>query len=321
VHEHALVNKRGDVVTLLDYGARIRSIQIETVAGTRELVLGYPRSENYRDDRYYLGASIGRYCNRIGNAHFAIDGEAHPLVANEGANQLHGGPVGFDRRFWELEANADREAASYSLYSASGDQGFPGNVHASVRYSWTDERELQIRFAATTDSPTHVSLTNHAYFNLDPGVGVILDHKVRIDSRHILETDEQNIPTGNRSALEGTALNLLSVTSVRSILEARDPHVQRNNGADFNFVLGHDPVVAEVWSSTGDLRMTVQTTYPGLQFYTGQHLGAPFERYGGLCLEPQYYPDSPNQASFPSTLLLPGDVYDESIVFQFLEIE
>jgi aldose 1-epimerase len=111
------------------------------------------------------------------------------------------------------------------------------------------------------------------------------------------------------------------VTSVRSILEARDPHVQRNNGADFNFVLGHDPVVAEVWSSTGDLRMTVQTTYPGLQFYTGQHLGAPFERYGGLCLEPQYYPDSPNQASFPSTLLLPGDVYDESIVFQFLEIE
>lgn len=321
LHDHTLVNSRGDAVTLLNFGARIDSIQIKTATGMRELVLGYPQREDYLDDGYFLGASIGRYCNRIGKARLTIDGVDYQLAANEGANQLHGGPLGFDKRFWDLSEDSDYQSAFYSLNSASGDQGFPGNVHAMVCWTWTDERELNIRFTATTDSPTHVNLTNHAYFNLDSQQSTILDHRIRIDSHSIVETDDQNIPTGELSALQGTALSLLDVTAVRDILGGKDPRVQRSNGVDFNYVLGSDAVAAEVWSSAGDLKMTVRTTYPGLQFYTGQHLGAPFERYGGLCLEPQYFPDSPNHPGFPSTLLMPGETYDESLSLTFTELQ
>jgi len=320
LYDHALVNRRGDVVTLLDFGARIASVRIAAETGARELVLKYPRREDYLDDGAFLGASIGRFCNRIGNAHFTIDGVGYQLTPNEGANQLHGGPVGFDKRFWELQGDADLQSATYSLNSADGDQGFPGSVHATVCFTWTDDRELGIRFTATTDKPTHVNLTNHAYFNLDAGETTVLDHKVRIDSQRILETDDQNIPTGTLSDIEGTTLGLLRPTAVGAILEAGDERVQRNNGVDFNFELGRDPVAAEVWSGKGDLKMAVRTTYPGLQFYTGQHLSAPFKRYGGLCLEPQYYPDAPNHANFASTLLMPGDTYDESISFEFTEL-
>lgn len=318
---YRLFNAHGDALELLDFGARIRSLTLAMPDGPRNVVLGYPRLEDYLADAYYIGATVGRYANRIGGARFSIDGHEYRLTANEGANHLHGGSEGFDKRFWEI-AESDASSVTYRLESPDGDQGYPGNVRVETRFELRDTRELAVRFRAVTDAASHVSLTQHAYFNLDGtnagrSASTMLDHGVRIASGRFTPTDAEQIPTGRIESVTGTALDLRSRKRIGDLVASRDPRVRKQRGADFNYALDDRNAAAELTSGRGDLRMSLSTSCPGIQLYTGQHLAAPFERYAGLCLEAQYFPNSPNEPGFPSTLLRPGETYDEFIALEF----
>lgn len=315
---HELVNARGDRIRLLNFGARIAAIDLELRGGPRRVTLAYPNKDDVLADRYFLGATIGRYCNRIRNARLPVGDRSWRLLANNGPHQLHGGPEGFHRRFWALGGDANSGHAEYRLCSPHGDQGFPGELEASVRFSWNDARELEIRYSASTDRPTHVNLSNHTYFNLDAAPDV-LDHHVSIDADAITEVDAELLPTGDYLPVAGTALDLRKGLSLRRLVESADSRVTNARGADFNYVLNGNDRAAVVRSKGGKLSLSVSTTCPGLHLYGGQNLGAPFLPCQGLCLETQYFPDSPNHPDFPSTLLAPGQIYSESTLYRFVE--
>jgi aldose 1-epimerase len=316
---HELLNSQGDRVSLLSFGARVSGIDLELEDGPRRVTLGYSCLPDWVADRYFVGATIGRCSNRIRDARFELDGALHVLMPNEGAHQLHGGPAGFHRRNWRRNGNADPGQAAFSLVSPDGEQGYPGELEATVRYTWNDQRELTVSFSATTNRPTHVNLCNHSYFNLDGAGGDILEHDILIDAESITETDTEFLPTGALADITDTTLDLRNDTRISTLCNSDDPRIANAGGCDFNYVLpGWEGPVARLTSSRGDLVMTVATTCPGLQFYTGQHLGPPFRRFGGLCLETQYFPDTPNQPAFPSTQLVPGQVYTASTTYRFI---
>jgi aldose 1-epimerase len=318
---HRLVNTHGDTADLLDFGARIRALTLALPGGPRNVVLGYRRLEEYLADRYYIGATVGRYANRIGGARFSLDGREYRLSANEGANHLHGGREGFDKRFWKVVESNDA-SVTYRLESPDGDQGYPANVAAEARFELRDTRELAIRFGATADAATYVSLTQHAYFNLGgaaPGApSTLLAHRVQVASSRFTPTDAELIPTGEIATVTGTDLDLRAAKRVGDLLASNDSCIRAARGADVNYVLEHGRPAAELVSGGGDLRVIVETSCPCLQLYTGQNLAAPFEPCAGLCLEPQYFPDAPNRPAFPSALLRPGERYEESLTFRFV---
>ncbi|HEX5788949.1 MAG TPA: aldose epimerase family protein [Woeseiaceae bacterium] len=316
---HELVNARGDRVQLCSFGARVASIQLELKGGRRQVTLGYPRLADYLDDRYFVGATIGRCANRIRGARLPVGHRCFRLTANDGANQLHGGPNGFHRRYWFVGGGATARHVEYCLQSPDGDAGYPGNLRASVRLSWNDERELSIRYAASTDLPTHVNLTNHTYFNLDGAGFDVLGHRVRIQADSITDVGPELLPTGALLPVEGTALDLRRSTALATLVGSGDRRVALAGGADFNYVLTGEEPAAAVTGSRGDLELEVHTTCPGLQLYSGQNLGAPFAPFAAFCLETQYFPDSPNQPRFPPTLLEPGRLYSESTTYRFFE--
>jgi aldose 1-epimerase len=315
---HDLVNSHGDRVRLLNFGARIASIELELRHGPRRVTLGYEDPRDYLTDRYFIGATVGRYCNRIRDARLPVHGREWRLVPNNGAHHLHGGAEGFHRRFWRVAAGADRRHAEYELRSPHGDQGYPGALDARVRFEWNDARELAIRYQASTDQPTHVNLSNHSYFTLD-GAADVLGHVCSVNADSITEVDQALLPTGRYLDLAGTDLDLRGGAALSRAYESRDPRIASAAGMDFNYVLNGKEPAATVRSPQGDLCLTVSTTCPGLQLYSGQNLGTPFAPCQGLCLETQYFPDSPNQPHFPSTLLMPGDSYRESTVYRFTE--
>jgi aldose 1-epimerase len=315
---HELVNTHGDRVRLLNFGARIASIELELRDGPRRVTLGYEDPRAYLSDPYYLGATVGRYCNRIRDARLPVRGRVWRLVPNSGAHQLHGGAEGFHRRFWQAVGDADLRHAEYRLLSPHGDQGYPGALEARVRFEWNDARELAIRYRATTDRPTHVNLSNHSYFKLDSAADV-LGHVCTVNADRITEVDEALLPTGRLLDVAGTAFDLRGEAPLGRVCERRDPRIVNAGGVDFNYVLNGAEPAAIVSTAPGDLSLAVSTTCPGLQFYSGQNLGSPFSPYQGLCLETQYFPDSPNQPHFPSTLLMPGRTYRESTFYRFTQ--
>lgn len=314
---HELVNSRRDRVHLLNYGARIKLLELRLSGGKRDVVLGYPNPEDYLQDSLYMGCTTGRYTNRIQGASFKIKSRDVRLLANEGAHQLHGGPQAFDKQYWSVAPGADEAQVEFLLVSRDGDQGFPGQLQVSVRYQWNDNRELRIEYAARSNRTTHVSLSNHAYFNLGERDD-IKAHMLRLAAREVLELDSGMIPTGRRLATEGTFLDF---TRRRRLDGAESDRNQPGDGfgIDVNYVLGHEQPAAELWSDTGDLKLSVRTSYPGLQVYNGYGLARPWRPFQGICLEPQYFPDSPNQPDFPSTLVQPGQVYREWLCYIFNE--
>lgn len=301
---------------MLNFGARITAIQLELPDGLRNVVLGYADPRSYLDDRFFLGATVGRFCNRIRAAQFSIGAAQYALAANEGIHQLHGGPRGFDRCYWHID-NADTSEASFRLVSADGDQGYPGTLQAIVRYQWDDDRCLRIRYRASCDKPTFVNLSNHSYFNLDANAATVLGHSVRIDADRFTDIDDEKLPTGDLAPVAGTDLDLRSARAVRELVSSVEPRLQSAKGPDLNYVLNESEVAATIGSAKGDLTLSVATSCPGLQLYCGQYLETPFKPYAGLCLESQFFPDSPNQPAFPSTLLRPGETYEEFTEYRF----
>ncbi len=316
--EQVLTNARGDRVTLLNFGARLTGIELQLPNGPRNVIVGYEDAADYLTDLYFMGATVGRFCNRIAGSRFILDGVEYSLDANEGRNHLHGGAGGFHARLWSSDSEVPDDTARYRLLSADGDQGYPGTLEAIVTYQWTDDRELVIELEAETDRPTHVNMTNHAYFNLAPDDADVLGHRLQVGSRQILQVDEELLPTGELLNVIDTELDLRQPRALQDVVGSQHPLIVRTGGLDFNYVLEASGGRAELESPNGDLCMQLTTTCPGLQVYGGHMLGPPFAPNGGMCLEPQHYPDTPNQSDFPATLLVPGERYSQMTRYRFI---
>jgi aldose 1-epimerase len=325
-----LENTAGLRIQVMDHGATWLSCSVPLPDGTRrEVLLGCASLADYQRQTAYLGASIGRYANRIGNARFVLDGQPHTLAANEGRNQLHGGPVGFDRRVWQLESHTALELVM-SLVSEEGDQGFPGQMTTTVRYSLGNDLSVHIGFDATVTAPCPVNLTHHAYFNLD-GDAADADcraHRLRIAAQEFLPVDAECIPIGERRAVAGTGFDFREPRPVGEAL-MRDEQQQLTRGYDHSYWLdaacadGSRPA-AEVEAGDGRVSLQLHTRLPALQFYSGNYLaGTPardgvYRQHAGLALEPQFSPDSPNHPEWPDCVLRPGQRYQQALHYRFL---
>lgn len=320
------------IVKITNYGGRLVEIRTPDKTHTAKntwtnVTNGFDRGDEYAGDNPYFGALIGRYGNRIGHATFKLDGKTYTLPKNDGDNTLHGGKQGFDRKIWN--ASVDGSALVLTYTSPDGEEGFPGTLTATVRYRVTGN-ELHIDYSATTDKPTVLNLTNHAYFNLNgAGEGDILKHTVVINAERFTPIDSGLIPTGERKPVAGTPFDFRTAHAIGERIGAKDQQLQYGKGYDHNFVLnssgGSLALAATVHSPDSGRVMEVLTTQPGLQFYTGNFLDGKIKGHGGktynfrsaLCMETQHFPDSPNKPDFPSVTLRPGQKYQSSTVYRF----
>ena len=312
-------------VKISNYGGTIVSILAPDRSGEMgEVTLGFDTIEGYLDSGFYLGATIGRYANRIANGGFSLDGVSYDLAINNGSNHLHGGIRGFDKVVWEPELLDSGLRLIYTSHDM--EEGYPGTLDASVTFTLRGD-SLEVDYLAETDKPTVVNLTNHAYFNLADG-GSILDHMLWIDADCYSPVNENLIPLGDHEAVRGSPFDFREEVEVGGRIN--DAHVQlaRGGGYDHNYVLNQitNPQIRVTDPESGRT-LEVSTTMPGVQFYTGNFLdgsdmgrNGPINRRSGLCFETQFFPDSPNQPGFPSTVLRPGEKYIEKTVYRFTSV-
>jgi aldose 1-epimerase len=317
-------------VKLMTFGAHVVAIDAPDRAGKKaDVVLGYDTLDGFlKDNKTYMGSIVGRYGNRIAKGTFSLDGQQYHLPRNNGPNTLHGGTDGFDRRNWT--AKQVPSGVEFTLVSKDGDQGFPGTLTAHVTYTLHGDA-LRIDYSAATDKDTVLNLTNHTYFNLS-GHGTILADKIMINSDKITPADKTLIPTGQFMPVAGTPFDFRAPTTIGDRIGVRDgaagQQLGYGGGYDHNYVLNGGPgmhLAARVMDPASGRILTVSTTEPGVQFYTGNSLdgsfhgvnGETYSKNTGFCLETQHFPDSPNQPSFPSTELKPGQTLHSTTIFQF----
>lgn len=311
---YTLTNERGFAVTITNYGGAVVSLKAPDRNGRfGDVVLGFETLGEYVRNPRYFGGLIGRHANRIDHGKFSLGGTEYQLTQNNGVNHLHGGFRGFDKRIWQ--ATTDDSALHLEYLSSDNEEGYPGNLRASVACKLSDNA-LEIDYEATTDRDTIVSMTNHSYFNLAGG-GDILSHELMLNANSFTPVSDDLIPTGEIKSVENTAMDF------------RNSRPIENGGYDHNFVLndydGSLRLAARLYEPTSGRVLEILTTAPGIQFYSGNFLdgsligrgGVPYEQYAGLCLEPQHFPDAPNHANFPSTTLRPGETYRHNSVYRF----
>lgn len=330
VELYTLTNSKGMEVSISTYGGIVTSIKVPDRSGKfADVVLGHDSVEPYvRNNSPFLGATIGRYGNRIGHARFTLDGVEYKLAANNGPNNLHGGPTGFNTRVWK--AKELKNGLELTYLSKDGEEGFPGNLSVTVTFTVTENNELRIRYQAATDKTTVVNLTNHSYFNLaGQGEGDVLGHLLMINADRFTPVDSDLIPTGELKPVEGTPFDFRKPTAIGARIDADDPQVKLGGGYDHNFVLNRTGPGLILAARAVDPRsgrvLETLTTEPGVQFYAGNFLdgsikgkgGKAYSKRYGFCLETQHYPDSPNKPSFPTTTLKPGERYDTTTVYRF----
>ena len=335
IWRYRLTNRCRMTVELVTYGARIHAIHVPDMHGNNEdITLGFDSLEGYLSENdAYFGATIGRYANRIGGARFDVNGTTHELSANEGANTLHGGHNGLDSCVWASESFDAGSAVGVEMtyFSPDGEMGFPGNLAVTVRYTLDDANRLRLHYSAVCDRATPVNLTNHVYFNLaGAGMPSVLEHVATLNASRFTPVNEAMIPTG---ALESVAYTPLDFMRPRRIGDAiDDDHEQliRAGGYDHNWVLDTEGdiarLAARVIEPESGRGLEMFTTEPGVQFYTGNNLPGGFvakndKTYpprSGFCLEAQRFPDAPNQAGFPDTILRPGAKYGQTTIYRFL---
>ncbi len=322
--EYLLDNGRGLTALIGTLGARLTSLRLARPgAPPVELVLGHARLRDYLEDDGYLGATIGRFANRIARGRFTLDGESFQVPPNNGPNALHGGPRGFDQALWRAMPEPGA-ALRLAHHSPDGDQGFPGAVEVGLRVRLTGPATLALEYEASTTRPTVVNLTNHSYFNLaGEGSGDILGHWLTIAADRFTPVDGTLIPTGELREVAGTPFDFRAPHRIGERIGAGDEQLWHAGGYDHNFVLSEPPgpdglrFAARLRAPDGGLALEVWTSEPGLQFYSGNFLrgawrgrdGVPHGYRMGLCLETQHFPDSPNQPHFPDTVLRPGQVF------------
>lgn len=320
VHAFTLTDASGQQAVITQYGGRLASWTTPMPGGPREVTLGFPTLEPYLADPAHLGALTGRYANRIRGGRFVLDGVEYHLPVNAPGCTLHGGPGGFAYKVWDAEP--DGETLRLTLHSPDGDQGFPGALDVVVEYR-LDANALTIDYAATTTAPTVINLTHHAYFNLAGG-GTVLDHALWVASTRVTPLDATLVPDGNIEDIAGTALDFSAATPVGARIGAAHPQLTLSNGYDICYVLADAPRAAPTLAARltgGGLVLETLTTEPGVQLYTGNWLGAPFGRNGGICLETQHFADSPNLPQFPSTVLRPGGRFVSRTVYRLRKHE
>jgi aldose 1-epimerase len=333
VQIYTLTNVHGIEARIMTYGATLVSLKTPDRAGNlKNIILGFDSLDPYVAGVPYFGATVGRYANRIAGGRFVLDGKSYQLPQNNGPNSLHGGNRGFDKRVWKAQSIETPSGPSLRLtyVSAAGEEGYPGELTAHVTYRLGNDDTLTIDYEATTTAPTPVNLANHAYFNLtgDPE-RTVLDQMLQINADRFTPVSASLIPTGEVRAVAETPFDFRTPHSIGSRISAKDEQLRLGGGYDHNWVLNSN--------GTGSLRLAavladpksgrsveISTTQPGLQFYSGNFLdgkaagaGTVFKHRTGLCLETQHFPDSPNQPSFPSTILRPGQTYSERTVLAF----
>ena len=327
-------NANGMAVRFIAYGGSIVSLEVPDRTGRlADVVLGYDSLEGYEADRHYLGALIGRYANRIAKGRFTLDGHVHSVTVNDGPNHLHGGRRGFHKVPWDVTPfeDGDVTGALLSYTSVTGDEGYPGTLSVSVMMTLNDDNELALDYAAVADEPTPVNLTQHSYFNLaGHDAGDIRAHELTIAASRYTPVDASLIPTGALYDVSGTPFDFRATQTIGAALDGEDDQLRIGGGGfDHNFVLDRaemagDVALAARLHDPGSGRMLeIYTTEPGLQLYSGQALGGVagkgivYPAYAGVALETQHFPDSPNQPSFPSTILRPGEGFTSRTVYRF----
>jgi aldose 1-epimerase len=333
IESYTLKNANGVEVRAITYGATITHLIVPDRSGAPgDIALGHDSVGGYVRWPSYFGAVVGRYGNRIARGRFTLDGTAYQLATNNGPNHLHGGVRGFDKVVWQATtAQTDSgPSVTFTYTSPDGEEGYPGTLRASVRYLLTADSRLVVDYHATTDRATPVNLTQHTYFNLaGEGSGDILTEVLLINADRFTPVDSGLIPTGELRPVEGTPFDFRAATAIGARIGAADEQIRRGGGYDHNFVL--NPATeglthaARVTDPTTGRTLDIYTTEPGIQFYSGNFLdgtivgksGKAYAYRSGFCLETQHYPDSPNQAAFPTTILQPGQEYRSRTVFVF----
>jgi len=330
---YRLSNDAGMELAITNYGTAVVELHIPDRDGNRaDVVLGFDSLSGYLAHGEYFGAVIGRYANRIAGGSFVLNNKEYKLIRNEGDNHLHGGIKGFDKALWQSEPVRchGHAALKFSYISRDREEGYPGNLLVKVIYTLTNENVFSIEYTATTDQPTIVNLSNHSYFNFaGEGSGDILDHELMINANRFTPVNRSLIPTGEVKNVSESALDFARSTRIGKRIDNDDEHLGYGHGYDHNWVLnrrGSELILAAtVYEPKSGRTMELYTTEPGLQFYSGNLMGEPimgkaghvYNRRAGLCLEPQHFPDSPNQPNFPSTVLKPGDQYRQTSAFKF----
>jgi aldose 1-epimerase len=319
-----LGSQDGLQLEILEHGATVHRLLVPTTSGPRNIVLGHASIEEYAASTAYFGATVGRYANRIADGRFTLEGTEYTLGENENGNTLHGGPEGFDSRAWTV-GSLTGDAATLTLHSPDGDQGFPGGLDATATYTVSGD-EIDIDLSATADRPTVVNLTNHSYFNLaGEGTGSVDDHLLQVDADHYTPTDGRLIPTGELAQVDGTPLDLREPTRIGDAVRRDHPQLRMARGIDHNLVVRGSGLRQFATVRAAGLTLVVSSDAPAVQVYTGNFLdgtasgtgGSLYRQGDGLALEPQAYPDSPNQPAFGSVLLSPGETYRRRIVWRF----
>lgn len=330
---YKLTNLNGMEVWITNYGATLVAVTVADRNGNpTDVVLGYDSLADYVNGSNYFGCIAGRYANRIAGGRFKLNETPYLLAQNDGENHLHGGIKGFGTAVWQAREmeNDDSLGLVLTYLSQDGEEGYPGNLSVTVIYTLTNRNELRIDYSATTDKPTVVNLTNHAYFNLaGAGSGDILDHELMINADRFTLVDPSLIPTGELRSVKGTPLDFTRPMIIGARIDQVNEQLFIAKGYDHNWVLNKDAdgpcLAARAFERNSGRTLEVYTTQPGIQFYSGNFMengiagkaGQVYHHRGGFCLETQHFPDSPNQPNFPSTILDPGAIYEHTTIYRF----
>jgi aldose 1-epimerase len=327
-HLYTLTNKSGMEVAISDFGGTVVSIKVPDRDGKMgDAVLGYDSVEGYEDGTASIGATVGRYANRIAGAKFTLDGKVTTLTKNNGENHLHGG---FNKVLWEANPESGKDGPSLHLHylSKDGEEGYTGNLSVDVVFTLTNSDELRIDYRATTDKATVLNLTNHSYFNLAGG-GPILNHELMLNASHTTPVDKGMIPTGEIRSVKGTPFDFHQLTPIGARIEQDDEQLKLGNGYDHSWIIDHAKKgdlahAATLYEPTTGRVMETWTTEPAIQIYTGNFLdnvkgkaGQVYARRTAVCLETQHYPDSPNHPDFPTTTITPGEKFHSTTIYKF----
>lgn len=313
-----ITNTSGAYIELTNWGARWIAAAIpDANCQLTNVIQGYDTLDGYLTDSYYMGAIIGRFANRIRNASFSIDGNPYQLEANDGRNTNHGGTSGFHQQLWQWELLSD--GVRFSILSPDGEGGYPGNLDIKVEYRWNEQNELSIRYHGLTDKPTYLNMTNHAYFNLSGKREKITRHRLTIPSRWMLDTTSEFIPTGSEVEVTGTPFDFTTLAEIGKGIYADHQQLRWNKGYNHCYILKRTSSAeivraAQLFDPETGRCLTVETDLPGVLIYTGGYLEHPDT---AICLEAQYFPDTPSHPHFPSCLLKPGEEYNQQTIYKF----
>jgi aldose 1-epimerase len=329
---YTLTNSNGVTMKVTNYGAIVTSLRVPDRSGAMDdIVLGFDDLQGYVRNNFYIGCIAGRFCGRIAKGQFAIEGNRYTLATNNGVNNLHGGIKGFDKRVWEAKEIRDKNGCGLVLTyeSHDGEEGFPGKLVATVRYTLTNNNEVHIGYTASTDKTTVINLTNHAYFNLaGAGNGDILSHEIFINADRFLPVDATQIPTGALQSVERTPFDFRKPTPIGRRINEPDDQLRIGGGYDHTWAINKKNGLSLAATATDPVsRRTLEvfTTEPGVHLYSGNYLvdtlvGKNGKTYGvrsGFCLETQHFPDSPNKPEFPTVVVRPGELFSSTTIFKF----